>query len=188
MSVLVPVLPTTGCSRCLARQLPNVLGQFGRVRLPFMSHSRLVRCMSSLELTGRLPDVFLHGVGGSYCCSVRYISDSAFPIQRAFNSAVASWILLLRVEQGGVVALDERCHLLCTVLPYSFFAEAPPIVVVTTNHSCPTLALVTNTNVPNLGCRPLLHQDHQVFSDQKKNLPNRRYILSRSTDFQVIHL
>ena len=93
-SITVRACPLQNCPRqaalgLLVRQLPNILGQLRRVGIPLMPHARFVCCTSSLELTDCQPDVFLRGVGGSYCCFIYYIFGSAFPIQRAFSLAVA---------------------------------------------------------------------------------------------------
>ena len=93
-SITVRACPLQNCPRqavlgLLAQQLPNILGQLRRVGIPFMPHACLVCCVSSFELTGCHPHVFLRGVGSSYCCFIYYILGSAFPIQRAFSSADA---------------------------------------------------------------------------------------------------
>ena len=69
-SITVRACPLQNCPRqavlgLLVRQLPSILGQLRWVGIPLMPHARFVCCMSSLELTGYQPDVYLRGVGGS---------------------------------------------------------------------------------------------------------------------------
>ena len=108
------------CSQCSLRQPPDVLGELGWVWAPLVSHAGFVDRVSCLELVSRHTDVHFCGTSCCYRCFIDYASCPALPVQGALSlhAAVTRQVLLFRFEQGGVVALDVRCHVLGAAVAY----------------------------------------------------------------------
>ena len=108
----------------LFRQPPDVLGELGWVCVPLVSHAGLVDHVSCLELVSRQTDVHFCGIS---CCYRCFISTMLALVVRHLpfkGHSAFTWqlhvrqVLLFRFEQGGVVVLDVRCHVLSAAVAY----------------------------------------------------------------------